>query len=74
VTFQNIWQQLCRKRPKLNDPQSVAEFTSDNLKSLLEQVYDQGFKQGKESVSSADDAKTTGFDSLFGNIFGGKKL
>jgi hypothetical protein len=63
MTFQNIWQQLCRKRPKLNDPQSVAEFTSDNLKSLLEQVYNQGFKHGKESVPSSGGMD---FDSLFG--------
>lgn len=49
MTFQEIWQQLCRKRPLLSDPDSTVEFKSVNLKSLLRQAYEQGEKAGIES-------------------------
>jgi hypothetical protein len=63
MTFQNIWQTLCGKKPKLNDPESIVEFESKNLKTLLEQVYDKGFKHGRESIPSSGGMD---FDSLFG--------
>ena len=47
MTFQEIWQQLCRKRPLLSDPESTVEFKSVNLKSLLRQAYEQGEKAGR---------------------------
>lgn len=51
MTFQEIWQQLCRKRPLLADPDSTVEFKSANLKSLLRQAYEQGEKAGRVSGS-----------------------
>jgi hypothetical protein len=47
MTFQEIWRQLCRKRPLLSDPDSTVEFKSVNLKSLLRQAYEQGEKAGR---------------------------
>lgn len=67
MTFDAIWEQLCRKNPSLSKGDSTVEFKSDNLKILLRQVYDQGVK----SVPKADPAKNS-FDSIFddfGDVF-----
>lgn len=42
MTFEEIWRQLCRKSPGLDREDTRVEFTSDNLRRLLEQVYEQG--------------------------------
>jgi len=56
MTFQEIWQQLCRKRPLLADDDSIVEFKSINLKSLLRQAYEQGEKAGSASAAANRDA------------------
>lgn len=42
MTFDQIWDQLRRKSTKLDKPDASVEFTSENLKRLLCQVYEQG--------------------------------
>jgi hypothetical protein len=66
--FSNIWAALLKKSPKLADPTTVVEFTSKNLKSLLEQVYDKG-------VASVEKAETASYDymSMFESIMKKKK-
>lgn len=59
MTFHDIWNQLLKKSSSLADPQSKVEFTSENLKALLRQVY--------ESAPTSD-----GVSDLLG-IFGGRK-
>ena len=44
MTLEYIWNQLCRKQPKLLNKNATVEFTSQNLKALLAQVYEQGQK------------------------------
>jgi hypothetical protein len=47
MTFKEIWNQLLRKQPSLQKPETVVEFRSDNLERLLLQVYEQGQKSVK---------------------------
>ena len=44
MTLEDIWNQLCRKQPKLLNENARVEFDSQNLKALLSQVYSQGQK------------------------------
>ena len=44
MTFQEAWDQLTRKQPKLLDPDAVVTFKADNLKTLLRQFHEQGRK------------------------------
>ncbi len=44
MTFEDIWNQLCRKQPKLAKEGTTVEFKSENLKALLSQVYSQAQK------------------------------
>ena len=44
MTLEDIWNQLCRKQPKLAKDDTTIEFTSQNLKALLSQVYEQAQK------------------------------
>jgi hypothetical protein len=60
MTFNDIWQKLCTKKPTLCNANSTAEFTSENLKKLLRQVYEQGEAEGKKSKPER---------SLFDKIF-----
>ena len=44
MTLEDIWNQLCRKQPQLAKDDTTIEFKSQNLKSLLSQVYEQAQK------------------------------
>lgn len=69
MKFEDIWLQLVRKEPALADPTSKLEFTSDNLRKLLRQVYEQGHKMGEE------EAKASPADppDLYSQLFGGRR-
>lgn len=60
MEFSEIWGQLCRKRPLLNEKTATVEVTSENLEQLLKQVYE----QGKNSVPKQE-PKPSIFDSIF---------
>jgi len=47
MTFDQIWNQLIQKQPRIADGDSVVEFTSVNLRKLLKQVYEQGRKSAE---------------------------
>lgn len=51
MTFDEIWGQLLRKDPKLNNEDYRVELTAPNLKRLLQQVHDQGVKEGNKNLS-----------------------
>jgi hypothetical protein len=56
MTLSQIWEQLCKKDGRLHDEEAKVEFTSANLKKLLEQVYEQGrLTNGGSSRGVADD-------------------
>ena len=42
MTFDQIWGQLVRKKPKLESDDSIVEFTAGNLRRLLRQAFEQG--------------------------------
>lgn len=48
MTFDSIWQQLCRKNPKLENEEAGVVFKSVHLKALLRQVYEQGERNKPE--------------------------
>jgi len=54
MTFDEIWAQLCAKKPSLKDPASQAVFTSEQLEKLLRQVYEQGAKLEKRNQAFRD--------------------
>jgi hypothetical protein len=64
MSFDQIWASLCRKKPTLENGTAVVTITSDALKTLLRQVYE----QGKGSAKPASE-RAGFFDSIFG---GGK--
>jgi hypothetical protein len=68
MTFQDIWNQLCRKQPSLEKPETTVEFKSDNLKALLRQVYE----QGQKSIPTNSDGTRKDPMDIFGGMFGGR--
>lgn len=52
MTFPDLWNTLCRKRPALADPEVTVEFTTGALRRLLEQVYVKGVEAERESKTS----------------------
>lgn len=60
MRFQEIWDQLCRKKPELSKTDATVEFRSSNLQALLRQVYEQGQKHPERDSGS-----------MFDNIFSG---
>ncbi len=42
ITFDATWEALKRKRPDFGRSDVVIEFTPENLRRLLKQVYEQG--------------------------------
>jgi len=62
MTFDAIWQQLCRKNPKLENDSAKVEFDAGNFKRLLRQVYE----QGERSAPKPPEPKNP-----FSDIFGG---
>jgi hypothetical protein len=52
LTLEQIWQQLCKKDTRLNQPETVVDFKSENLKKLLAQVYEQGQRSAKSNGDS----------------------
>ena len=62
MTFDAIWQQLCRKVPKLENDSAKVEFESKNLRALLRQVYE----QGERNAPKPPEPKNP-----FSDIFGG---
>ena len=68
MKFSEIWSQLCRKDARLNTDGTKVEFESQNLKRLLEQVYEQGQKSAPKPQSPGVD-----FGGIFDGMFGGKR-
>lgn len=54
MTFQEIWDQLCRKQPLLTDAKATVEFKPENLQLLLRQVYEQGQNSNARRESILD--------------------
>lgn len=46
MKFSQILGQLLKKRPSLSEGEALQHMTSNNLISLLKQVYEQGVKMG----------------------------
>ena len=66
MTFDEIWQQLTRKKPELDQDLSVVEFTAGNFRRLLRQVYEQGEASVPRETTILDAGNP------FPDIFGGK--
>jgi conjugal transfer/entry exclusion protein len=81
MTKDQYWEALCAKRPILRDPAKTIEFTPENLKKTLFQLYDIAYKAG---TKMGDDLKNldeqfrkgkSGFDEtmkMFEDIMGRK--
>ena len=46
--FESLWDQLVKKRPLLKNDDSEVTISAANLKSLLQQFYDQGGKSASQ--------------------------
>jgi hypothetical protein len=79
MEFEEIWNQLVRKSNALTNPAAKVEFTADNLKRLLRQVYEQGESQGvkigtargrSESASSSNSSGPVSgsFEDIFSSF------
>jgi hypothetical protein len=60
--FDDIWKHLLAKKPALSDDEAVCEFKAANLRTLLRQVYDQGYERGKQQMGD-----------MFSNLFKGDR-
>ena len=65
MTLEGIWEQLVRKNPSLARSDVTVEFSPQNLKALLRQVYE----QGQNSVATHNRP----FSDMFNEMFGGRK-
>ena len=62
MTFDEIWRQLERKRPKIAADDAVVEFRAANLRALLQRVYSEGRKSASGgSVGDAINGLFAGF-------------
>jgi hypothetical protein len=57
VTFNQLWDQLVRKKPDLSDDGAKVTITSLSLKAMLRQAYEQG--QLSKPASSAVSEKSS---------------
>jgi len=48
MAFADIWKNLVKKKPKIEDPDATIEFKAGKLKKLLAQVFTQGEKCGEK--------------------------
>ena len=62
MTFDEIWKQLCEKRPGLIDPDAHVQITSGKFKELLEVIY----WHGRESATGNKDTVHELFRTFFG--------
>lgn len=67
MEFSEIWNRLTTKNPKLNNPGSTIELTSDNLQKLLKQVYEQGFASGASPIKEREERWSDWMREFFGN-------
>lgn len=68
MSFQEIWQQLVRKQPKISDDDSEIIFKAGNLRHLLRQVYEQGQASSKPAASEEPRISPNPFDVFGGNF------
>ena len=66
MTFAEIWEQLLKKKPGMEDVNCPCTITGIALKRLLRQVYDQGWKEGAEESAVKKQSQPMGnvFDCL----------
>ncbi len=64
MTFDQIWDQLTHKDPRLNQDEAEVVFQAKNLRRLLRQVHEQGVKQGYKAASP------TSFGEELNRMFG----
>ena len=57
MTFDELWQALITKSAKLENPDTKVEFTSANLKKLLQQVWDQSEKHQKKLTAHLEELR-----------------
>lgn len=72
MSFSSIWNNLTKNKPDLLDSKSKIVITSKEFKSLLEQVYNKGVKDGKVTEIPQKDKNLFDFGDLFSNIFKNK--
>lgn len=65
MTFSQLWEQLCTKRPELREPSARLEFTAANLELLLLQVYQQG-QRAEPMPAPFKTPSRNPLDSIFG--------
>jgi len=79
MTFEDAWNALANKNKKINNPDAEITFKAGNLKKLLKQIYDQGFKASQDMHEAARAFKEAGksregpmdmFDQMFDGGFG----
>jgi hypothetical protein len=68
MAFGAIWRGLRTKHPELADPAHVVSIRSDNLYSLLEQVYEKGVANAKKTKIEQPPEPVGA--SLFNQLFG----
>lgn len=75
MTFDDLWKALLAKNGKLANDEAEVVLKAGNLKKLLEQVYDQGKKAGKDLQKAVDRFMDKGGKDpmdLFTSFFGKK--
>lgn len=66
MCFDSVWLRLCEKRPELLSPTATVTMTSQQMKKLLQQVYESGRKDAAKCAGSEADAPTSLFKMIFG--------
>ena len=66
MAFGAIWRGLRTKHPGLADPAHVVSIRSDNLYSLLKQVYERGEANGARQDGRNPSPDASLFEQLFG--------
>ena len=74
-----VWGMLAKKRPVLNDPKGKIEFAVENLRTLLDQVWEQGAKhtadgqKPRDTVGKGGSFGSNPMGQIFDDMFGGCK-
>lgn len=67
VTFDQIWESLLRKSPRLANDRTLVEFEAAALRRLLRQVYEQGEAFERSKQKTGRDAPSV-WEELFGGM------
>ena len=68
MTKIKLWAIYVSKNPKFEEVDATVTFTQEGLKKFFDQTFNQGFKEGQETMAKLKESSNP-FDSIFDGLF-----